>query len=298
MKIQFNKKAFSLIEIAIVIIIIAILIAGVLQSGKVIRKFRLNSARSVTISSPVNGIKNLSLWLESTSEKSFLSAETSDSSLISIWNDINPQVMTGLNSVQQDEDSKKPLYRDDAINGLPAIVFDGVDSTMFRSNVKGHEILKSNQVTIFVVQDLHSDVIAPTPAILCWNCSTNPNRLYIAYHIPFNQLNFAFSNSDDTSGEVTDSLDSSSFDRPRVITFLHNSNNYSEIRYNGALAASESSVTSTFDEGSVASLYIGSLGGSDKFKGSIGEIIMFARALKSEERISIEGYLKQKWGIK
>jgi hypothetical protein len=75
-------------------------------------------------------------------------------------------------------------------------------------------------------------------------------------------------------------------------------NNYSEIRYNGALAASESSVTSTFDEGSVASLYIGSLGGSDKFKGSIGEIIMFARALKSEERISIEGYLKQKWGIK
>ncbi len=41
------------------------------------------------------------------------------------------------------------------------------------------------------------------------------------------------------------------------------------------------------------------IGGSpmDYFEGTIGEIIIFSRALKTEERTALEDYLGKKWGI-
>jgi hypothetical protein len=43
---------------------------------------------------------------------------------------------------------------------------------------------------------------------------------------------------------------------------------------------------------------VGSAAFSTYYDGDIGEIIIFDRALKTEERQSIEKYLGQKWGIK
>jgi len=54
-----NLKAFSLIELSIVILVIGVLIAGVSQGGKMITKFRISAAASLTNSSPVHSIKNL-----------------------------------------------------------------------------------------------------------------------------------------------------------------------------------------------------------------------------------------------
>ena len=57
------QKAFSLIELSIVILIIGILVAGVTQSSRLVSQFRLISARNITLSSPVPTIKNLAYWL-------------------------------------------------------------------------------------------------------------------------------------------------------------------------------------------------------------------------------------------
>ena len=65
------KKAFSLIELSIVILIIGILVAGVTQSSRLVSQFRLLSARNITQSSPVHSIKDLLIWLETTSTKSW-----------------------------------------------------------------------------------------------------------------------------------------------------------------------------------------------------------------------------------
>lgn len=43
-----NKKAFSLIELSIVILIIGIIVAGVTQGLRLINAFRLSSAKSLT----------------------------------------------------------------------------------------------------------------------------------------------------------------------------------------------------------------------------------------------------------
>ncbi|MFM7621060.1 MAG: prepilin-type N-terminal cleavage/methylation domain-containing protein, partial [Alphaproteobacteria bacterium] len=52
-KTQNLNKAFSLIELSIVILIIGILVAGVTQSSRLVNQFRLTSARNITLSSPL-----------------------------------------------------------------------------------------------------------------------------------------------------------------------------------------------------------------------------------------------------
>jgi len=66
-----NLKAFSLIELSIVILIIGILVAGVTQSSRLISQMRLTSLRNITRSSVVPTIQNLTLWLETTMLESF-----------------------------------------------------------------------------------------------------------------------------------------------------------------------------------------------------------------------------------
>ena len=85
-----QNKAFSLIELSIVVLVIGILIAGVIQGSGMLVDSRLKSARALTRSSPVNGIKDLALWLETTSAESFLSSEAENGTRLTLWNDINP----------------------------------------------------------------------------------------------------------------------------------------------------------------------------------------------------------------
>ena len=68
---NFHKKAFSLVELSMVILIIGILIAGVSQGIDLYQDMRLATARSLTQNSRVNRIEDLTMWFEATSEKSF-----------------------------------------------------------------------------------------------------------------------------------------------------------------------------------------------------------------------------------
>ena len=54
-------KAFSLIELSIVILIIGILVAGVTQSSRLIKQMRLAMIKSMTLNSPVSSIKDLAV---------------------------------------------------------------------------------------------------------------------------------------------------------------------------------------------------------------------------------------------
>ena len=87
-----QNKAVSLIELSIVVLVIGILIAGVIQGSRMLVDSRLKSARALTRSSPVAGIKDLALWLETTSAESFLSSQAENGTQLTLWNDINPQV--------------------------------------------------------------------------------------------------------------------------------------------------------------------------------------------------------------
>jgi prepilin-type N-terminal cleavage/methylation domain-containing protein len=147
-KIKIINKAFSLIELSIVILIIGILVVGVTQSSRLAKAMRLQTARSLTLSSPVPSFKNVTLWLESTADESFYSDEAQDQLQISTWKDINPQSSFKSNATQSNS-SFKPKYVSDGINGLPAISFDGADDWMTMGVVSGFE--SNSKFTIFIV---------------------------------------------------------------------------------------------------------------------------------------------------
>lgn len=122
-----TNRAFTLVELSIVLLIVGILIAGVTQGSGLYRKSKLNGARSVTQSSPANAIYGIALWLDATAAKGFVS-EPDDQDPVAQWNDTNPQQPNKSNATATG--TQKPLYVTSGINGLPALKCDGVDDIL------------------------------------------------------------------------------------------------------------------------------------------------------------------------
>jgi len=72
-----NHKAFSLIEISVVIVIIGILIAGISSGIELYDDYKLKVAQNLTKNSRVNRIPDLEMWLETTGENSLATGTTS-----------------------------------------------------------------------------------------------------------------------------------------------------------------------------------------------------------------------------
>jgi len=152
-----NKKyAFSLIELSIVILVIGILIAGIIGAQNLIIKSRLFSTRAITKSSPVIGIKDLSLWLETTSDKSFLSDYTNNDAIAAasgakVWLDLNNQSITKNHALSTSSypHASNPAYFENGINSLPSLKFDGSYDYL---NLTNTSLLNNTSYTIFVVE--------------------------------------------------------------------------------------------------------------------------------------------------
>ena len=115
-----RHRAFSLVEVSVVLIIIGILIAGVFAGISLVKKFRIQAAQNLTKSSPISGISSNALWLESSLEDSFLDSESNDTSAISTWTD---QKVTG-NKLSITRVGTGPTYAN-TINYIHAVKFSG-----------------------------------------------------------------------------------------------------------------------------------------------------------------------------
>ena len=104
-------KAFSLIELSIVILIIGILVAGVTSSSRLIKRMKVVTAQNLTRNSPVSSIKDLSIWIETSLDESFDTAEESEGLNITNWYDINPQTSYKF-TFNQSNLTNKPVYTD------------------------------------------------------------------------------------------------------------------------------------------------------------------------------------------
>lgn len=278
---KINKKAFTLIEISIVILIVSVMVIGIATGSSLINKSRLANAKSLTRQSVINDMgDDLIAWYETSLEGSFKESETkTDGSLITVWKDSNK-------SAVKKNDAKigvsPTLVQNVFYNSIPGVRFTGTQYL----NFDGSKFAK-NSYTVFVVEQRRS------------------NKAHNYFISGFsNSGNKIFGYRSDT--QITQShiyndfninISSYSSPTPRIHTFLFNNSIGKQYTLGGKTIYSTPSPQLTsidsFETGK-----IGYLSGVNSFYiGDLAEIIMFKRSLKTEEVEAIESYLGSKYGI-
>ena len=291
-----SKKAFSLIELSIVLVIIGLLVAGITQSSRLVQKFRIRTAQTLTQSSPVNGIKNLVAWYETTSQASFDSS-IDNGVAVSNWYDISPSV--DKSNATQITAANRPVYTENDINSLPTLKF--TRSLSQSLNLPDGTVPYNNSpYTIFIVAK--ASPICRGTLVICALISSGTAAPNQANNFRYEMAAVAFVNHwYGYDVKSTNTLDTTS---PHIVSFHYNKS-IRKIIFNGLTQTLDpANITATNNLATRASNVIGSGGNSipstsnEDLDGSIGEIIIFNRALVAEEIDSIESYLSKKWGIK
>lgn len=301
-----TKKAFSLTELSIVLLIVALIVSAVTGSTILVKKVRISSARTITQSSPVSSIRGLIFWIDSTSLNSFNDDESVNESEITNWYDINPQsTKVNLSS----SGTARPLYDYESsgtINYLPTIRFDENDVEDFMSSTD--DISITNQSTIFAVIKTGSSVPSSPTAIIS-KAHPNPSEatlgeanfeLSIGSGTPSG--GFHYNDSDTSNGNRYSATATIETQSEYIISVVYRANDATNgIRFfqNGSDVSPTNKSTSGNYPAIASSqpLFIGK-NHSQLFTGNIGEIIVYDRALKDDERQDIEDYLGKKWAIK
>ena len=294
---MFAKKAFSLIELSFVILIIGIVMIGITQSSRLVNQFKLSSARSQTKNSPIDSIPSLAAWFETTREESFNDSEAADSSYVSTWYDVNSSSNNKHPVTSTTPPTTSPLYIANCINGLPCLRFDGFASFLTFGD-SGGSFLTNSDYTIFVVEQRRSgnqgfffgssygSMTSNDRVMLGYSSSTS-----LLYSHDVNDYSLTVSYA---ASNVTAKLHSFRFAQAGSGSRTYFINGAQSTLSAGTGADPTAPITS-FRFAAIG-YSIGS-GYSGYFNGDIAEIIIYTRALNDVERGSVEGYLKKKWAI-
>lgn len=281
MKNNRSLRAFSLIEISIVILIIGILIAGITQSSRLVTQAKVNTAKSMTQASPVSSVSGLSFWIESADILNF-NANIDDGDQVTTWKDINSQIGIKSNLATG---NGTPLYTSDGINGIPAVTF-AADSSLTSTGLPN---IATGKVTIFAVVESTSESLAAGTIF-----SKGDN---IALATTSDGWSFS-------GGGATYTAAASNVSKvPYVVSFVfHNTSAAPSSAttsgynfFNNGTAGFSGATTANLDALETDSFTLGAATGG--FVGKVGEIIIYNRAVKKSERQDIEAYLGKKWGI-
>ena len=282
---KYPLKAFSLIEISVVIVIIGILIAGISSGIDLYQEYRSTVARSLTTNSPLIRINDLAIWIDASSVESYQTLPK-DGVKINLLKDIK----TSRDKINftQSVVSKQPIYRNSLINGVGGIEFDGIDDYMTSENsVLSQNISQLGQITIFMV----TNILTSSGTGVFFKFETGLSRVgfeinngKIRFDFPtgaFNAItNNVLSNKNLIIMATSDKINQKLFINNQLATSLTNSNGLSSNLSSPLLLGIHSDYTSLLT------------------KFNLGELIIYDRALNDREINLITAYLSKKWGIK
>lgn len=274
------KKAFSFIEIAVVILVIGILIAAIVVGNNLAKKAQIQSANALTRSSPIRAIRDNIFWIESSIPENSLwqSLESGDS--ISNWNNISAV----NNKTLVSKVGNGPVYAN-TINNIPAVKFDSNSSSDYLQ-IQDASFLNGTDYTIFILDKRIG------------------NNSGIGNYLLGQSGSFAIGYETETAviqshGEAASSANEANIvnlatysNSPRILTFMHSSTVGNKIYVNNDLVNEDTSSTAKTHLTEITTLPIGK-----GYNGEIGEMAIFVRYLKEDERSSIEEYLKKKWNF-
>lgn len=280
---KFSHKAYSLIEISIVITIITVLIVGAFNGMEMVRKAKLVNAQNLTEQSIVPKIPNLMTWYETSLARSFSENQRENNAKVSVWNDINPNSEYANNATQSTV-ANQPTYIANRFNdSIAGIFFDGNDFL----NYNGAKLVNSGYSVFIVERRMAGNDLASM--IGGANYSPNSN-LILAYR----------SNTIITQAHYANDIDIAvpGYSSPitRIHSFFYNRSYGKKYWLNGGINPDGASSLQTTGLLSYSNAWIGRYV-SYYFYGDIAEIIFYNRSLKTEERVEVENYLSKKYNV-
>lgn len=279
-----SHKAFSLLEISLVIVIIGILIAGISTGVDLLYDSKLTTAQSLTKSAPVQRIEGLFTWIETTSPESFTTTPK-DGDPIGLIKDLGFK-MDKVNFIQSSSNNK-PTYKPRNLNDLPALYFDGSNDLLLSEKTYNSSIFSNSQVTIFAV----INYVGGTNTAVFLKHEISPYRTDL--EINGGKPRFDFPNDTNTNIVGTNSI----FNKNVIITAIADKVNQ-KIYINSILEKNVAN-TNTIATTSSSQIYLGSnTGGGYYTNFNFGELIIYDRALTIKEMDLVTKYLSKKWGIK
>jgi hypothetical protein len=315
-----KNRAFSLVEISVVIVIVMIMIAGLIQGSRLIGSMRITTARNLTNSSAMPWINYIVTWYDATAADAFNESENNDGNKISRWNGAEIRYSDRINTTQVD-DAKKPIFVANGMYGLPSIKFDGVDDYLVSEYLE-QSILTYRSGAVFIVFEPKT-ISSTAKRSIFYQPSECGREFDVGYGFGGSVSKIGLASSSEDCGSVNATTSSLNYVVPneKIVVSMNiyqapmtkgdisnikiYRNGYLETTskvgdgYNSALIES----TKKYADGSDR-IYLGARKTSDSanpssfFEGLLGEMIVFNRSLNNEDRKEIEKYLGKKWGIK
>ena len=283
------QKAFSLIEISIVILVIGILIAGISQAIEMFSEASLTSARNLSKSSRISRIDDLSLWLDATSDKAF-DKEKDDGSTISMWKDTNPKSTAQI--VGNPVSSNLPTYTLSAINGLPTASFKKTSSNCMTISSQSF-VNNSEDFTLYLIFNPKT----LDDGIIIEKNNATANNFPFSLELNSGFYKFSVKNSSTTLSVL--GAKKANINNPNLIRLSRSKGSQIEIAINGVSSTQSDTLTSSTLN--TTELAIGCRNGAAPASfvtGDIGEIAFFDRNLSVKEKADIDEYFYKKWKIK
>lgn len=288
-----TKQGFSLLEVSIVIAVIALLVVGVIAGKSMIKNSMINSARGMTLESPVKDMSGLTVWLESTAKKSFIRREATNGQTVSLWINISPESGYDNNAIAIS--GSGPEYIDNVLNGLPVLRFDGSKYLIGASaGVAGSS--GSSVIVVFRCFSSSSD-----QDVFSFGESSSPTAGKRKRIDVGGNSGWRFNNGNRLFSErfVIDRFHISSWISADGADYGSHERYIDGVISTGSSSSNSSSIPDINDaEYAVGKGRNNSGGLSYEFSGDIAEIIVFNRQISDLERKNIENYLSDKWKIK
>ena len=283
------KKAYSLLELSIVAIIIGVLVSGVVAGAGMIRSSKVANARLFTVKAVVPEISGLIAWYEASLKDSFNVNEASDGAAVAKWFDISPgsnsNVASSTKKNELTSSSSGTTFVLNGINGTPSVRFSGATSAKFAaaSFYQGTSL----QNTIFLVLRPLATLSSTTPVVVVDSgASGNPTS---SVGLKSNAITLNAS----SSANIPTSISLSAGNDYAIAAYFNNT--LSQAFINSATTSAGSGSTGT---NQLTGLTIGTdKSGSNGFNGLISEIIIYNRPLKLQERKDVMNYLSKKYKI-
>ena len=241
-----------------------------------VSKSRLAAARTMATSSPINGIKDTALWLETSLDKGFNPSEDEDGATVTAWYD---QQNSGTPKTSVVAVNGGPTYAN-TINRVHAVEFGKNGSTGYLKF--DASFLNNTDYTIMILEKRKA--AGANLFLKSIDGSNNDdNKLKLGYSNDNTVVHSQNNTSYTFDSQVVSYADST--DKPRLFTFVQSSTTGKRTYINGSLAAQDA--TNTAQLSGITSIGLG--------KDYTGEIVIFTRALKTEELQSVQDYGSKKW---